>query len=96
MENKKIKKKKKWMLRYLISAKVFLCLTCSKSVKSPFFYLFKVSEMTYSESETNIFNYFINSLSSRSKSHDSESQYSSVFINLDICIIFTPYFHSSK
>ena len=52
--------------------------------------------MTYSESETNIFNYFINSLSSRSKSHDSESQYSSVFINLDICIIFTPYFHSSK
>ena len=33
MEKKKNKKKKKWMLRYLISAKVFLCLTCSKSVK---------------------------------------------------------------
>ena len=61
-----------------------------------FFYLLKVSEMIYSESETNIFNYFINLLSSKSESHDFESQYSSVFINLDICIIFTPYLHSSK
>ena len=52
--------------------------------------------MPYSESEPGFSNFVINSLSSKSESHDSESDFSSVFINLEICIIFTLYLHSSK
>ena len=60
--------------------------------------------MTYSESEPDFSNFAINSLSSfapifskcNSESDDSESDFSSVFINLDICIFFTLYLHSSK
>ena len=33
---------------------------------------------------------------SKSESHDSESDFSSVFMNLDICIFFILYLHSSK
>ena len=59
--------------------------------------------MSYSESEPD-FNFVINSASnfdpifseSKSESDDSESDFSSVFINLDICIFFTLYLHSSK
>ena len=56
--------------------------------------------MSYSESEPD----FSNSLStfdlifsdSESESDDSESDYNSVFMNLDICIFLALYFHSSK
>ena len=56
--------------------------------------------MSYSESEPN----FSNSLStfdpifsdSESEPNYSESDFNSVFINLDICIFFTLYLHSSK
>ena len=58
--------------------------------------------MSYSESGSD-FNFAINSLSnfdssseSNSKSDDSESDFSSVFMNLDICAFFTLYLHSSK
>ena len=59
--------------------------------------------MSYSESEPD-FNFVINSASnfdpifseSKSESDDSESDFSSVFMNLDICIFFTLYLHSSK
>ena len=68
-----------------------------------FFHLFKVSEMTYSESEPDFFNFVINLLStfvpifSEYKSESqSESDFSSVFMNLGICIFFTLYLHSSK
>ena len=53
--------------------------------------------MIYSESEPD-FSFAINSVSdfgSASES-DSESDYSLAFINLDICIFFTLYLHSSK
>ena len=53
--------------------------------------------MSYSESELDS-NFAINSVSDFdfvSKS-DSESDSSSAFINLDSCIFFTPYLHSSK
>ena len=60
--------------------------------------------MFYSESEPDFFNFAINSPSnfdptfSESKygSDDSESDLNSVFINLDVCIFFTLYLHSSK
>ena len=63
-----------------------------------------MSKMTYSESEPDFSNFVINSLStfapifseSKSKSDDYESDFSSVFINLDICIFLVLYFHSSK
>ena len=83
------------MLRYPVSPKgVF------KVNKIIFF----PSEMTYSESEPDFSNFVINSLStfdpifseSKSKSDDSESDFSSAFINLDICIFFALYLHSSK
>ena len=56
--------------------------------------------MSYSESEPD-FNFVINSASnfdpifseSKSESDDSESDFSSVFINLDICI-FLPYIYT--
>ena len=59
--------------------------------------------MSYSESESD-FNFAINLLSnfvpifsdSKSQFDDSESDFSSVFINLDICIFFAVYVHSSK
>ena len=61
------------------------------------------SKMSYSESEPDL-NFAINSLSnfdptfseSKSESDDSESDFSSVFMNLDICIFFTLYLHFSK
>ena len=41
--------------------------------------------MIYSESEPDFSNFAINSLSSKSESDYSESDFSSVFMNLDIC-----------
>ena len=57
--------------------------------------------MSYSESEPDFSNFAINSASnfdptfseSKSESDDSESDFSSVFINLDICI-FLPYIYT--
>ena len=57
--------------------------------------------MSYSESEPDFVNFVINSLSnfapifsdSKSESGDSESHFSSVFINLDICV-FLPYIYT--
>ena len=56
----------------------------------------RMSKMSYSESEPDFSNFAINSLStfapifseSKSESDDSESDFSSVFMNLDICIFF--------
>ena len=63
----------------------------------------KLSKMSYSESEQDFSNFAINSLSdfapifSESKSeYESESDFHSVFINLDICDFFILYLHSSK
>ena len=54
--------------------------------------------MSYSESEPDFSNFVINSLSSKSKSEsdDSESDFNSVFINLDVCIFLALNLHSSK
>ena len=66
------------------------------------FHLLKVSEMNYSESEPDFSNFAINSLStfapifSESESDDTESDFSSVFMNLDVCVFFILYLHSSK
>ena len=50
--------------------------------------------MSYSESESDFCNFDIFSVSkSESESDDSESDFSSVFINLDICI-FLPYIYT--
>ena len=57
-----------------------------------------MSKMSYSESEPDP-NFVINSLSnfdptffeSKSESDDSESDFSLVFMNLDICCFFLPY-----
>ena len=51
--------------------------------------------MSYSESEPD-YSFVINSLSFffESESDDSESDFNSVFINLDICIFSTLYLHS--
>ena len=46
--------------------------------------------MTYLGSEPDFLNFVINSLSSKSESDDSESDFSPVFMNLDICV-FLPY-----
>ena len=56
------------------------------------------------ESEADFSNFVINSASNfdpifsdtKSKSDDSESEFHLVFMNLDICIIFTLYLHSSR
>ena len=62
----------------------------------------KVSKMSYSELEPDFSDFVINSLStfapifSESESDDSESDFNSAFINLDICIFFALYLHSSK
>ena len=45
--------------------------------------------MPYSELELDFFNFVINSLSSKSESDDSESDFSLVFINLNICIFLS-------
>ena len=60
--------------------------------------------MFYSESEPDFSNFAINSASNfdptfseyKSESDDSESDLNSVFMNLEICIFFTLYLHSSK
>ena len=57
-----------------------------------------MSKMSYSESEPDFSNFVINSAStlspifseSKSESDDFESDFSSVFINLDVCV-FLPY-----
>ena len=49
--------------------------------------------MSYSESEPDFSNFVINSLSSKSESDDSESDFNSVFINFDICV-FLPYIYT--
>ena len=49
--------------------------------------------MPYSESEPDFSNFVINSLSSKSESDDSESDFNSVFINFDICV-FLPYIYT--
>ena len=60
-----------------------------------------MSKMPYSESGPDS-NFAINLLSnfdsseSNFKSDDSESDFSSMFMNLDICVFFTLYLHSSK
>ena len=53
--------------------------------------------MSYSESELDS-NFAINSVSDfdSAPESDSESDSSSAFMNLDICIFFTLYLHSSK
>ena len=59
-----------------------------------------MSKMSYSESEPDSY-FVINSLStlapifsdSKSESDDSESDFNSVFMNLDICI-FSPYIYT--
>ena len=54
------------------------------------------SKMSYSESEPGFYSFAINSLSifapifSVSESDDSESDFNSVFLNLDICVFFYP------
>ena len=58
--------------------------------------------MTYSESEPDFSDFVINSLStfapifSESESDDSESDFSSMFMNLDICVFLTLHLHSSQ
>ena len=58
--------------------------------------------MSYSESEPHFSNFAINSTSnfdltfSESKSESDDSDFSSVFVNLDICIFFALYLHSSE
>ena len=58
----------------------------------------KNRSMPYSESDSD-FNFAINSVSdfdSTSESESSELDSSSPYMNLDICIFFTLYLHSSK
>ena len=63
-----------------------------------------MSNNVYSESGQDFCNFAINSLSnfdptffeSKSEYDDSESDFSSAFMNIDICIFFTLYLHSSK
>ena len=62
------------------------------------------SKMFYSESEPDFSNFAINSLStfapifseSKSESDYSESDFNSIFMNLDICVFLTLCLHSSK
>ena len=59
------------------------------------------SKIFYSESEPDFFNFAINLLSnfeskSESDESESESDFRLVFINLEICIFFALYLHSSK
>ena len=60
--------------------------------------------MSYSESELDFSNFVINLASnfdpifsdSKSESDDSKSDFNSVFMNVDTCIFFALYLHSSK
>ena len=57
--------------------------------------------MSHLESESDFSNFAINlaldfDSTSKSESYDSESNFNSVFINLDICTFFTLHLHSSK
>ena len=60
--------------------------------------------MFYSKSEPDFSNFVVNLLSnfdptcfeSKSESDDSDSDFSSVFMHLNICTFFTLYLHSSK
>ena len=60
--------------------------------------------MSYSESEPDFSNFAINLLptfapifsESKSESDDYVSDFSSLFMNLDICVFFTLYLHYSK
>ena len=69
---------------------------CSKSTKTHGLNLL----MFYSESEAELSNFAINSLSnfdptfsdSKSESDESESDFNSVFMNLGICVFFYPIF----
>ena len=56
-----------------------------------------MGKKSYSESELSS-NFTINSVSDfdRASESDSESEFSLAFMNLDICIFFTLYLHSSK
>ena len=67
-------------------------------VVSLIFDLFKDSKITknfYAESEA-YSSLAINSVSDYDSNSDSDSDFSSVFMNLDICIFFILYLHSSK
>ena len=55
----------------------------------------RMSKTSYSESETDFSN-LLSTLSSIFSEHESDSDFNSVFINLDICVSFALYFHSSK
>ena len=61
-----------------------------------------MSKMSDSDLEPDFSSFVINSLStftpifSESKSDDSESDFNSVFINLDVYIFLAPNLHSSK
>ena len=67
-----------------------------KVIQITYFYdLFKVNKLTYSESEPN-FSFAINLVSDFHSASESESDSSLGLINLDICIFFTLYLHSSK
>ena len=57
--------------------------------------IFDPTSESESESESESFNFAINSLTSKSES-DSESDFNSFFMNLDICVFFILYLHSSK
>ena len=62
----------------------------------------RMSKMSYSESESDFSNFAINLLStlapifskSKAESDDCESDFNSVFINLDICGFFLPYIYT--
>ena len=64
----------------------------------------RMGKMFYSEPEPDFYNFAIDSLSilgptfsdSKSEFDDSESDFNSVFINLDICIFLVLCLHSSK
>ena len=77
-----------------ITTKFLTCLKLSYMLKHKI-----ESEMTYSESDSN---FVINSVSDFNSASESdsdseyESNFSSVFMNLDICIFFILYLHSSK
>ena len=90
--------------KHPVSPKGLLCLILNLpkvSKIAKFFDLPKADKMTYSESESD-FSFVINSVSDFDSTFESgsesisESDYSSVFMNLDICIFFILYLHSSK
>ena len=72
------------MLRYLAFYQGSFLFNLFKVSKITIF----LSEMPYSESEPDFSNFVINSLSPKSESDDSESDFNSVFVNLDIYIFW--------